>query len=204
MKFLVLLFLPIISFCQQKNDWSETMKIAMNDIKNNDFTTAIINLDKSLKFSPNNPSSLYFKAYSQIIIGEKNKGCETLIDAIYYNSNSAKNLYVEKCLDFDPKLNPEKFITGKFTLQVLGDSQIYNFERKENIQYETYEGQTYSGKILWLKNGDYTIIPTEENEKALSENPKFIARILKINKTEYLYEKIEENQVQFGLVKKIE
>lgn len=97
-----------------------------------------------------------------------------------------------------------RFKTGKFTLQILGDSQIYNFERRENIQYETYEGQTYSGKISWLKNGDYTIIPTDESEIVLSQNPKFIARILKINENEYLYRKIEENQVQFGRVNKID
>lgn len=131
-----------------------------------------------------------WQGYLKIIIGEQEEGCEALVDAIYFNSNSA-NLYAE-------------IKTGKFTLQILGDSQIYNFERRENIQYETYEGQTYSGKISWLKNGDYTIIPTDESEIVLSQNPKFIARILKINENEYLYRKIEENQVQFGRVNKID
>ena len=204
MKFILFLFFPLILFCQQKEDWASTMKTAMNDIDNQDYVNAIKNLDASLKFSPNNPSSLYFKGYLQIIIGEKNKGCENLIEALYYNSNLSKKLYAEKCIDFDPKLNPEKFKSGKFTLQILGEFQSYNFERKEDIQYETYLGQTYSGKINWLKNGDYTIIPTEKTKMMLGDIPNYMVRILKINGNEYLYEKIEENQVQFGKINKIE
>ena len=80
----------------------------------------------------------------------------------------------------------------------------YNFERKEDIQYETYSGQTYSGKINWLKNGDYTIIPTEKTKMMLGDIPNYMVRILKINGNEYLYEKNEENQVQFGKINKIE
>ena len=204
MKFILFLFFPLILFCQQKEDWASTMKTAMNDIDNQDYVNAIKNLDASLKFSPNNPSSLYFKGYLQIIIGEKDKGCENLIEALYYNSNQSKKLYAKKCIDFDPKLNPEKFKSGKFTLQVLGDSQLYNFERKEDIQYETYSGQTYSGKINWLKNGDYTIIPSEKTKMMLGDSPSYVVRILKINGNEYLYEKIVENQVQFGKINKIE
>ncbi len=198
MKYFLFLFFSISIFCQQKEGWASTMKTAMNDIENQDYESAIKNLDLSLKFSPNNPSSLYFKGYLQIIIGEKNKGCENLIEAIYYNSNLSKKLYAEKCIDFDPKLNPEKFKSGKFTLQ------SYNFERKEDIQYETYSGKTYSGNINWLKNGDYTIIPTEKTKMMLGDIPNYMVRILKINGNEYLYEKIEENQVQFGKINKIE
>ncbi|MCC2589867.1 hypothetical protein [Chryseobacterium sp. MFBS3-17] len=99
MKILILIFFPIFVFSQQENDWASTMKIAMDNINSKDFDTALINLDKSLKFSPNNPSSLYFKGYLKIIIGEQEEGCEALVDAIYFNSNSAKNLYAEKCID---------------------------------------------------------------------------------------------------------
>ena len=180
------------------------MQTAMKDIQNQNFQSAIVNLDKSLKIVPKNPSALYFKGYSQIIIGEKEKGCKTLIDALFYNSNTAKQVYADKCIEFDPKLSPENFKNGKFTLQILDDSLIYNFERKDDMQYETYNGQVYSGKLIWLKNGDYTIIPTNETEKIMTENPQFITRILKIENNEYLYEKIENNQVQFGRIIKIE
>ncbi|MET3536282.1 hypothetical protein [Chryseobacterium limigenitum] len=139
----------------------------------------------------------------QIIIEEKESGCKSLTDAIYYNSNSAKVLFPEKCMDYNPKLNPENFKSGKFTLQVLGDSIVYNFERKDNMQFETFEGKIYTGKIVWYDNGEYTIIPTKETEKRMKENPKFLIRILKIENNTYLYEKIEENQVQYGKVKKV-
>ncbi|MCS3870795.1 hypothetical protein J3D55_003711 [Chryseobacterium ginsenosidimutans] len=179
------------------------MKIAMKDIHNQDFKSAIINIDKSLSIYPKNPSALYFKGYSQIIIGEKEKGCEALVDAIYYNSNNAKALFPEKCLDYNPKLNPENFKSGKFTLQILGEPLLYNFERKDNRQFETFEGQIYTGEIVWYNNGEYTIIPTEETETRMSENPKFLIRILKIENNTYLYERIEENQVQYGKVEKV-
>jgi hypothetical protein len=38
----------------------------------------------------------------------------------------------------------------------------------------------------------------------LGDIPNYVVRILKINGNEYLYEKIVENQVQFGKINKIE
>lgn len=179
------------------------MKIAMKNIQEEDFKSAIKNLDKSLKINPTNPSALYFKGYLQIINGENDKGCKTVVDAIYYNSNTAKTVYAEKCLKFNPKLNIEKFKVGKFSYHILNDNQNYLFDRKNDIQYEYYEGKTYQGKINWLGNGDYTIIANDETEKIIMENPKFYVRVLKIVNNEYLYEKVEENQIQFGIIKKL-
>ncbi|SFZ94499.1 hypothetical protein SAMN05216324_10747 [Chryseobacterium limigenitum] len=56
-----MLFLPIFFLGQQNDDLTDPMKIAMKDIHNKDFKSAIINLDKSLKIYPKNPSALYFK-----------------------------------------------------------------------------------------------------------------------------------------------
>ena len=204
MKYFLTLFFPIFFFGQQKDDWAVFMQKAMKDIQNNDFKAAIVSLDKSLKAFPENPSALYFKGYSQIIIGEKEEGCKSLVDAIYYESNSAKVLFPEKCIDYNPKLDPKNFKTGKFTWQVLGYSTLYNFERKNNMQIETFEGKTYTGKIIWHDNGEYAIIPTAETEAKMEENPKFLIRILKIAEESYLYERIEEAQIQYGIVKKIE
>lgn len=204
MKYLILFF-PFLIFGQEKDECSISMQAAMKDIQNLNFRNAIVNLDKSLKIVPNNWSALYFKGYSQIILGEINDGCETLIDAIYYGGNNdTKKVYAEKCIKYDPKLNAKNFKKGKFTIQILDDPLIYSFVREKNMQFETFEGKTYSGEIIWLTNGDYTIIPTDETKKIMSENPKFYTRILKIIENEYLYEKIEENQVQFGIVKKVE
>ncbi|WDT68504.1 hypothetical protein [Cloacibacterium sp. TD35] len=208
-KILIFIFFPLLYFSQQKDDWSNAMQTAMKNIQNQDFKNAIINLDKSLKIVPNNWSALYFKGYSQIIIGEDKKGCQNLINSIFFGGNDyPKKVYAEKCINYDPKLNPQNFKTGKFTLQILDDktkdSTKYEFERRNNVQYENFEGKVYSGKIIWYKNGDYTIIPTEDTEKMMTENPKFLTRILKIENNKYLYEKIEENQVQFGIVEKVE
>ncbi|MDR6696837.1 hypothetical protein J2W57_000186 [Chryseobacterium ginsenosidimutans] len=204
MKNIILLILPILCFSQYKKNDLEYLQRAMKDIQNKDFTTAISNLDKNLEVFPNDRSSLYFKGYSQIIIGENEKGCKTLIDAIYYGSNDAKKVYAEKCIDYDPKLNIEKFKSGKFSLQILSEENlIYTFERRNDIQYEKYEDQTYAGKIVWLGNGDYKIIADQKTEDVMTENPEFIVRVLKIEKNQYLYEKIENAQVQFGLVKKL-
>lgn len=204
MKNIILLFLPILCFSQNKKNDFEYLQKAMNDIKNKDFVSAISNLDKNLKVFPNDAASLYFKGYSQIIIDQKEKGCKTLVDAIYYRSNNAKKVYAEKCIDYDPKLNIEKFKSGKFSLQILSNENvIYSFKRMNDIQYESYEGKTYAGKIVWLGNGDYKVVANQETEGIMSENPEFIIRVLKIEKNEYLYEKIEDAQVQFGLVKKL-
>ncbi|WP_431612016.1 hypothetical protein [Chryseobacterium sp. 'Rf worker isolate 10'] len=203
-KNIILLILPFFCFSQNKNNDLNYLQKAMKDIQNNDFTAAISNLDKNLKVFPNDASSFYFKGHSQIVIGENEKGCKTLIDAIYYGSNNAKKVYAEKCIDYNPKLNIEKFKSGKFSLQILSEENlIYTFERRNNIQYEKNENQTYAGKIIWLGNGEYKIIADQKTEKTMNENPKFIIRVLKIEKNEYLYEKIEDAQVQFGLVKKL-
>ncbi|WP_394674343.1 hypothetical protein [uncultured Chryseobacterium sp.] len=206
MKILILAVFPLLLSAQEKNEWSTTMKAAMSDIKEHNFEGAIKNLDRSLKIVPNNWSALYFKGYSQIILARTEEGCSTLIDAIYYGGNNeTKKVYAEKCIEYDPQLNPEQFKSGKFTLQVLGSPSVYNFERKNGMQYESEAGQVYSGTIKWFENGDYTIIPTEETKKMMTENPRFLTRILKISGNEYLYEKIEEEkQVQFGIIKKID
>ncbi|MDH6250458.1 hypothetical protein M2347_000185 [Chryseobacterium sp. H1D6B] len=202
MKKLLLLFFPLFFFGQQQDALS-FMKTAMKDIHNEDFKSAVANLDKSLGILPKNASALYFKGYSQLILGQKEEGCKSLTDAIYYNSDHAKNLFPEKCLDYHPKLNLENFRNGKFTLQILGEPSLYNFERKNNMQFETFEEKMYIGKIVWYDNGDYTIIPTEETEGKMKDNPKFFIRILKIEDDNYLYERIEESQLQYGIIKKI-
>ena len=80
----------------------------------------------------------------------------------------------------------------------------YEIERKNDIQFEKYEGKIYSGKLVWLGDGDYTIIADEKTEKELDKNPKFYTRVLKIEGDEYLYIKIEENQVAYGIIKKLQ
>ena len=205
MKKVLFLIFPVLFFGQQAEKQIDPMQVAMKDIQEQDFKSAIINLDKSLQIVPNNWSALYFKGYSQIIIGEIDAGCKTLIDAIYYNGNNdTKKVYAEKCLKYNPKLNPEKFKEGKFRLHILNDSLDYNFKRTKDMQYETFEGKIYSGKITWFQYGDYTIIPTNETKEIMTENPKFYTRILKIVNNEYLYEKIEETGMQFGIIKKTE
>lgn len=204
MKKIIALLFPIIIF-GQNDQWSISIQSAMKDIENKNYKSAITNLNKSLEIVPKNWSALYFKGYSLIIIGENDKGCSSLIDAIYYGGNDdTKKLYSEKCIDYNPKLNSNKFKTGKFSLQILNDSLVYYFERSNEMQHETYDGKIYSGKITWFENGDYTIVPTDETKKYMSDNPQFVVRILKIENNEYLYEKIEENQVQYGIIKKIE
>ncbi|MDC8102342.1 hypothetical protein [Chryseobacterium rhizosphaerae] len=204
MKRLILLMLPILCFSQNKENYSEYLKKAMDDIKNKDFATAILNLDKGLRVNSNDPVSLYFKGYSQIIIEEKENGCKTLIDAIYHGSNNAKKIYAEKCIDYNPKLNIDKFKSGKFSLQILdANPLIYTFERKNDIQYESYEDKIYTGKIIWLGNSDYKIIADQKTGEIMTENPDFIIRVLKIERNKYLYERIEDTQVQFGVIKKL-
>ncbi|MGS0747373.1 hypothetical protein [Halpernia sp. GG3] len=152
MKKILFLIFPILFFGQQAIKQVDPMQVAMKDIQRQDFKSAIINLDKSLQIVPNNWSALYFKGYSQIIIGQIDNGCKTLIDAIYYNGNNdTKKVYAEKCLKYDPKLNPSNFKNGKFTLHILDDSMNYGFERKNNMQYETFEGKIYSGKIILVR-----------------------------------------------------
>lgn len=205
MKCLVLFFLlPVFFFGQEKDDWTIFMKTAMNDIQAKDYKTAIINLDKSLEVYPKNPSALYFKGYLQIIEGENEAGCKSLADAIYYNSNNAKTLFPEKCMEYNPKLNPENFKTGKFTLRILDDSMVYNFERKNDVQIETFEGKEYYGAVQWMGDGDYTIIPTGKTKEEMKGNPQFIIRMLKIEDNSYLYEKIEDAQIQYGIITKVE
>ncbi|HFK5509180.1 TPA: hypothetical protein ACGZ9U_000069 [Elizabethkingia anophelis] len=200
MKKILILSFPLFLFSQQKNDWSFYMKAAMSEIIQNDFNAAIFNLNKSLELSPNNSSSLYFKAYSLLILNKNDEGCKTLADALFFNSNNARSLFAEKCSEYNPNLNIDKFKTGIFKLRILDPTLFtYNFERKNDIQYETYDGKTYSSRIQWLGNGEYTIIAEGDL------NPSnFIVRVLKIEDNKYLYGKFENNQIQFGIIEKTE
>ena len=98
------------------------MKKALKDIKNKDFKAAILNLEKSIKADPKNPAPYYFKGFAEIIMNQEEQGCKSLIESIYLNFNSAKQLYAEKCIRFNPKLNIEKFKTGKYELMILDNS----------------------------------------------------------------------------------
>lgn len=201
----LILFIPIFLFSQQDNDWSFYMRKALDDIKKEDFKSAKINLEKSIELDPKNPAPYYFKGFSEIIMNQEEQGCKSLIESIYLNFNHAKQLYAEKCLRFNPKLNIQNFRTGKYELMFLDNSFYkYEIERKNDIQFEKYEGKIYSGKLVWLGDGDYTIIADEKTEKELDKNPKFYTRVLKIEGDEYLYIKIEENQVAYGIIKKLQ
>ena len=206
MKNLLILLFPILFFGQQKDEWNFYMKEALNDIKNEDFLSAKSKLQKTIELDPKNPAPYYFKGFAEIIMNDEEQGCKSLIESIYLHFNHAQQLYAEKCIRYNPKLNIENFKSGKYELMFLDNTNTfykYLFERKNDIQYENYEGKIYSGKIIWIGDGDYTIIADEKTEKEMDKNPKFYTRVLKIIGNEYLYIKIEENQVAYGIIKKL-
>ena len=101
MKNILILFLPILFFGQQKDEWSFYMKKALDDIKKENFISAKSNLEKTIELDPKNPAPYYFKGFAEIIMNEEEQGCKSLIESIYLNFNHAQQLYAEKCIRFN-------------------------------------------------------------------------------------------------------
>lgn len=199
-KFLFTLLFPTILFSQQNNDWHFFLQKALNNMDAKDFESAKLNLEKSIRLNTLEPKLYYLKGVSEIKMNQKSEGCQSIIHSLYLNFYNATKFYEDNCINFNPKLNINKFKTGNFTYHLLGPSKSSNdFERKNDIEYSYFDEFVFSDKIVWLENGDYKVLGKGNQ---MDNDPKFFTRVLKIVGNEYLYAKFTDKDVSFGIVQK--
>jgi len=101
--------------------------------------------------------------------------------------------------------NCKDFKTGKFqfVFEVDGVKKTTVFERKDNIEIETFEGKTDTSSIRWVNDCEYIL--QKLHPKNSQEKKAISMRILTTSKKSYTFEFgiVGSDQKQKGTVTKI-
>ena len=89
---------------------------------------------------------------------------------------------------FNAERNCKDFKTGKFKFeyQVDGVKKTTVFERKDNIEIETFEGKTDTSSIRWVSDCEYII--QKIHPKNMAEKKAITMKILTTSKNSYIFE----------------
>ena len=97
------------------------------------------------------------------------------------------------------------FKTGKFKFEfeVNGVKKTTVFERKDNIEIETFEGKTDTASIRWVNDCEYVLLKL--HPKNMAEEKAIGMKILTTSKNSYTFEfgMIGVDEKQRGTVTKI-
>lgn len=93
---------------------------------------------------------------------------------------------------YNAEHNCKDFKTGKFKFEteVNGVKKTTYFERKEDIEIETFEGKTDTATIRWVSDCEYVL--QKKHPKNMAEEKAISMKILNTSKDSYTFE--------FGLV----
>ena len=101
--------------------------------------------------------------------------------------------------------NCRDFKTGKFKFEyeMDGVKKTTVFERKENIEIETFEGKTDTSSIRWVSDCEYILQKIHPNN--MEEKKSINMKILTTSKNSYTFEFgiVGSDQKQRGTVEKI-
>jgi len=106
---------------------------------------------------------------------------------------------------YNVERNCKGFKTGKFKFEyeVDGVKKTTLFERKVNIEIETFEGKTDTSNIRWVNDCEYILQKIHPKNKA--EKKAITMKILTTSKKSYTFEFgiVGSDQKQRGTVEKI-
>jgi hypothetical protein len=106
---------------------------------------------------------------------------------------------------YNVERNCKDFKTGKFKFEyeVDGVKKTTLFERKDNIEIETFEGKTDTSSIRWVNDCEYIL--QKIHPKNRTEEKAITMRILTTSKKSYTFEFgiVGSDQKQRGTVEKI-
>lgn len=112
-------------------------------------------------------------------------------------------LFLMSC--YDVERNCKDFKTGKFKFEyeVDGVKKTTVFERKDNIEIETFEGKTDTSSIRWVNDCEYIL--QKIHPKNMEEKKAITMKILTTSKKSYTFEFgiVGSDQKQRGTVQKI-
>jgi hypothetical protein len=106
---------------------------------------------------------------------------------------------------YDAEHNCKDFKTGKFKFEfeVDGVKKTTVFERKENIEIETFDGKTDTSTVRWVSDCEYIL--QKKHPKNMAEEKAISMKILTTKKDSYTFEfgMVGSDQKQRGTVYKI-
>jgi len=106
---------------------------------------------------------------------------------------------------YQQERNCKDFRTGKFEFNYIvnGKNKTTVFERKQNIEIETFEGKTDTSTIRWINDCEYIL--QKKHPKNMQEKKAISMKILSTSKNSYTFEFgiVGSNKKQTGTVNKI-
>jgi len=106
---------------------------------------------------------------------------------------------------YNAEHNCKDFKTGKFKFEhkVDGVKKTTVFERKDNIEIETFEGKTDTSSIRWVSDCEYIL--QKIHPKNLAEKKAITMKILTTSKNSYIFEFgiVGSDEKQRGTVEKV-
>ena len=89
---------------------------------------------------------------------------------------------------YDAERNCKDFKTGKFKFEfeVNGVKKTTVFERKGNIEIETFEGKTDTSIVRWVSDCEYVL--QKKHPKNMAEEKAISMKILTTKKDSYTFE----------------
>jgi len=107
---------------------------------------------------------------------------------------------------YNAEHNCKDFKTGKFKFEfeVNGVKKTTVFERKDNIEIETFEGKTDTSTIRWVSDCEYVL--QKKHPKNMAEEKAISMKILNTSKDSYTFEfgMVGSEEKQRGKVYKID
>jgi len=106
---------------------------------------------------------------------------------------------------YNAEHNCKDFKTGKFKFEhkVDGVKKTTVFERKDNIEIETFEGKTDTSSIRWVSDCEYIL--QKIHPKNMAEKKAITMKILTTSKNSYIFEFgiVGSDEKQRGTVEKV-
>ncbi len=106
---------------------------------------------------------------------------------------------------YNTERNCKDFKTGKFKFEyeVDGVKKTTFFERKDNIEIETFDGKTDTASIRWVNDCEYIL--QKIHPKNMAEKKAINMKILTTSKNSYIFEFgiVGSDEKQRGTVEKI-
>jgi hypothetical protein len=107
---------------------------------------------------------------------------------------------------YNAEHNCKDFKNGKFKFEfeVNGVKKTTIFERKDNIEIETFEGKTDTSTVRWVSDCEYIL--QKKHPKNMTEEKAIGMKILATSKNSYTFEfgMVGSDQKQRGTVTKID
>jgi hypothetical protein len=107
---------------------------------------------------------------------------------------------------YENERNCTDFTTGKFRFEstIDGKKLVTEFERREDIEIETFQGKTDTATVRWVSDCEYVL--QKKNPKNMQDRKAIGMKILTTSKNSYTFEYgvVGSDQKQRGTATKID